>query len=157
MVDPDNRRPVDFAARIAALDCVLADLALDRGAALAGYARSWRDGRVKLAVTATLLGLRRDHPALFADGDYAALEPVGPGADAVCAFTRGHGEDAILVAVARFPGRREGKGFDAATGLDLPEGRWVDALTGRAFAGGAMARARDLFTAVPAAVLVRER
>ena len=156
MVDPDNRRPVDFEARSTALETVLADLALDPAGTFATYAESWRDGRVKLAATAVLLGLRRDHAALFADGSYEPLPGSGPEADSLCAFRRQAGEDAIVVAVARFPGRRDGRGFEAGTALALPEGRWVDALTGTRFDGGATP-ARALFAVLPAAVLVRER
>ena len=156
MVDPDNRRPVDFPARARALEAVQADLALDRADAIADYATSWRDGRLKLALTAMLLGLRRDHAAVFEDGSYESIAALGPGADAICAFRRQAGEDGVVVAVARFPGRREGGGFGADTRLALPDGRWVDALTGRRFEGGAAATASALFAAVPAAVLVRD-
>ncbi len=155
MVDPDNRRPVDFAARAAALDAVQADMALDRGTALATYAGTWRDGRLKLALTTALLALRRDHAALFADGSYEALAAEGPEADAVCAFRRQAGDDEAVVAVARFPGRREAAGFDAETALTLPPGRWTDALSGRSFEGGRV-RAGRLFESIPAVVLVRE-
>ena len=155
MVDPDNRRPVDFAERASALDAVRADLALGRAEAIASYAGSWRDGRLKLALTATLLALRRDHAALFADGSYEALAARGAEADAVCAFRRQAGSDEIVVAVARFPGRRETAGFDAATVLDLPEGRWTDVLTGRVFGGDGVGVA-EIFAAISAAVLVRQ-
>ena len=154
MVDPDNRRPVDFAGRAAALDAVKADMALDRADAIAAYAGSWRDGRLKLALTTALLALRGDHAALFADGSYEALAARGADADAVCAFRRQAGGDEVVVAVARFPGRRETAGFDGETALALPEGRWTDALTGRSF-GGDVTAAR-LFEAIPAVVLVRE-
>ena len=155
MVDPDNRRPVDFEARAAALDTVLADLEGDRAGTLATYAASWQDGRVKLATTAVLLDLRRDHAALFADGDYEPLPGSGPEADSLCAFRRRVDGDDIVVAVARFPGRREEAGFAADTALMLPEGRWREALTGARFDGGVVA-ARSLFAVLPAAVLVRE-
>jgi (1->4)-alpha-D-glucan 1-alpha-D-glucosylmutase len=157
MVDPDNRRPVDFAARGEALTQVLDALSGDRGAALASFGEAWRDGRLKLAVTATLLALRNDHAALFADGSYEALSASGPEADSICAFRRQAGQDEVVVAVARFPGRREDADFDGETALPLPEGRWTDALSGRRFDGGATALARDLFAVIPGAVLVRDR
>ena len=116
MVDPDNRRPVDFAARDAALTEVLGALAGDRGAALARFGETWPDGRLKLAVTVALLALRTDHAALFADGSYEALAASGPEADSICAFRRQAGEDEVVVAVARFPGRRE----DAASRTGHP-------------------------------------
>ncbi len=153
MVDPDNRRPVDFAGRSAALDAVRAELEGDRASAFARYREAWRDGRVKLAVTAALLGFRRDHAALFADGSYEAVTASGPDRDSVCAFRRQAGGDAILVAVARFPGRREGREFDPETTVALPAGRWTDVFTGRTFHGGGEVSAADLFGVLPAAVL----
>jgi (1->4)-alpha-D-glucan 1-alpha-D-glucosylmutase len=156
MVDPDNRRPVDFKGRAETLDAVLADLALDRAGALACYVESWRDGRVKLAVTATLLAVRRDHAALFDGGGYQPIAASGPGADAIAAFRRQHHDDEVAVAVARFPGRRDGSGFDPGTTVPLPAGRWIDALTARRFEGGS-AKAEALFAVLPAAVLLRDR
>lgn len=155
MVDPDNRRPVDFVERTAALDAVQADMALDRAEAVGTYVASWRDGRLKLALTCALLALRRDHSALFADGSYEAIAARGPGSDGVCAFRRQAGGDEIVVAVARFPGRRETAGFDAGTALDLPRGRWTDALTGRSFNEGGVGTGK-LFELIPAVVLVRQ-
>ena len=156
MVDPDNRRPVDFAARSAALEAVQADLEGDRAAALSTYRSTWQDGRLKLAVTAMLLSLRRDQEALFADGDYEALAAAGPDADTVCAFRRQEGSAEIVVAVARFPGRREDRGFDPATELALPVGRWTDVLSGRTVEGGRSVSASALFDLMPAAVLLRQ-
>lgn len=156
MVDPDNRRPVDFKGRAQTLDAVLADLALDPAEALAHYADSWRDGRVKLAVTATLLAVRRDHAALFDSGGYEPIAASGPDADAIGAFRRQHHDDEVAVAVARFPGRRDGSGFDPGTTVPLPPGRWIDALTARRFEGGS-AKADALFAVLPAAVLLRDR
>ncbi|MGI3903231.1 MAG: malto-oligosyltrehalose synthase [Janthinobacterium lividum] len=156
MVDPDNRRPVDFAARSAALETLQADLAGDQASALASCRSAWQDGRLKLAVTAQLLGLRREQAALFADGDYEPLSAEGPEADAVCAFRRQEGAAEIVVAAARFPGRREDRGFDVATVLALPVGQWTDVLSGRTFKGGTAVSASALFDLVPAAVLLRQ-
>ena len=153
MVDPDNRRPVDFAERAAALDEMLAALDRDRAETFERALRDWHGGRVKLALTAALLATRRDLPALFADGDYQPVAGIGSGADAICAFTRRHEKSAMLVAVARFPARREAQGFDTETTLPLPEGTWADALTGHRFEGGHVSAA-DLFSVLPAAVLL---
>jgi (1->4)-alpha-D-glucan 1-alpha-D-glucosylmutase len=95
LVDPDNRRPVDYAARIAALDAVAVDEALDAEALLA----AWRDGRIKQAVIATLLALRAKKPDLFARGDYQALAVEGPQVDHVLAFLRRNGPERVLVVV----------------------------------------------------------
>ena len=124
---------------------------------MASYAQAWPDGRVKLALTASLLGLRRDYAALFAGGDYEPLPAEGPGRDDVCAFTRHHDKDAILVAVARFPTRREKGGFDASTRVGLPEGIWRDILTDRTFRATDRQSTEALFSVLPAAVLLRQR
>ncbi len=91
LVDPDNRRPVDFAARKQAL------AATSLGTALA----SWRDGRIKQILVHRLLALRRARPDLFALGSY---EPID-GPDHVVAFRRRHGGDSVCVAVPRLAGR----------------------------------------------------
>jgi len=90
LVDPDNRRPVDFDARAASLRA---------GAALPELLRGWRDGRVKQRLVHAALGLRRQRPALFAVGDYQPLEVRGRHADRLLAFVRRFGEEAVLVAV----------------------------------------------------------
>ena len=90
LVDPDNRRPVDFAAREAAL------AAGEHPAELLAH---WRDGRVKQAVIARALALRARCPGLFTQGSYAALKVEGPAADHVFALMRVHeGRAAIAVA-----------------------------------------------------------
>ncbi|MFT8244369.1 malto-oligosyltrehalose synthase [Roseomonas sp. BN140053] len=92
LVDPDNRRPVDFAARQAAEKAALPP------AELVGH---WRDGRVKQAIIARALALRERRPDLFAEGEYLPLEVVGERASHVLAFLRRRGEEAVLVAVTR--------------------------------------------------------
>ena len=94
LVDPDNRRPVDFAARAASLD---ADG--DPASLLA----AWRDGTVKQAVIARTLALRARCPGLFTEGAYIPLRTEGPGADQVLAFARVHEGRAAVVAVTRLP------------------------------------------------------
>src|SRR5207245_3239975 len=70
LVDPDNRRPVDWDTPRA----ILTEIAGASPAALRG---SWQDGREKLFVTHRLLELRRSHPDLFAEGDYQPIEVEG--------------------------------------------------------------------------------
>jgi (1->4)-alpha-D-glucan 1-alpha-D-glucosylmutase len=95
LVDPDNRRPVDFARR----EELLAAVETPDWDALA---QSWQDGRLKLAWTRHLLRLRNEMPEIFAGGDYEPLEVSGPHRDHVIAFARRHGREAIIVAVARW-------------------------------------------------------
>src|SRR4029079_19477771 len=76
LVDPDNRRPVDFECRRRALDDVDALLALDaaaRARALGSWLDVWRAGKIKLRLTAAALRLRRAHPELFLGGQYLPL------------------------------------------------------------------------------------
>nr|WP_314877551.1 malto-oligosyltrehalose synthase [uncultured Pseudomonas sp.] len=90
LVDPDNRRPVDYALRRATLDA---------STPLAELLGQWRDGRIKQALIAEVLDLRMAHPQLFRRGDYVPLQVQGEHADKVLAFARvGEGERAIVVA-----------------------------------------------------------
>jgi len=95
-VDPDNRRPVDFAARASAL---AADPdGTDDERALAA---SWRDGRIKLALTRRLLAWRRSLADVFAHGDYRPLGVEGPHRDHVIAFARTWRNDAAILVAGR--------------------------------------------------------
>jgi (1->4)-alpha-D-glucan 1-alpha-D-glucosylmutase len=88
LVDPDNRRPVDYAARADAL------AAMEAGRAPAG----WRDGTVKLGWTAALLRLRRHRPALFRDGSWRPVACRGPLRDRVVCVARAEGDTVLLLA-----------------------------------------------------------
>jgi (1->4)-alpha-D-glucan 1-alpha-D-glucosylmutase len=94
LVDPDNRRPVDFKGRSATLA---------EGARPAERLDTWRDGRVKQALIATLLDLRGSMPALFAHGDHVPLEAVGTHRDRLIAFARvaPDGDEALVVVAPR--------------------------------------------------------
>ncbi len=76
LVDPDNRRPVDFAARRRLLAQLRAAFEQDTDR-LAAMLRDWQDGREKLFLLWRLLALRTDQPELFANGTYAPLSGVG--------------------------------------------------------------------------------
>jgi (1->4)-alpha-D-glucan 1-alpha-D-glucosylmutase len=94
LVDPDNRRPVDFAERAKAL----ARLGAPNWDALT---RDWANGHVKLAWTAHLLKMRAEHAEVFTDGDYQPLEVTGPHKDHVIAFSRRRGRDAVITVTTR--------------------------------------------------------
>ena len=87
---------------------------------------SWRDGRIKLALTAALLALRRENEELFENGDYQALSVTGAQADWVVAFSRTSGDSKVAVIVARFPAYREAAP-DWEAAVELPAGDWRDA------------------------------
>jgi (1->4)-alpha-D-glucan 1-alpha-D-glucosylmutase len=93
LVDPDNRRPVDFTRRQKRLPSPAVKDTLER----------WRDGAVKTAIVARVLALRRALPELFAAGSYEPVIAEGPMADHVVAFVRRHASDAVLTVVPRLP------------------------------------------------------
>jgi (1->4)-alpha-D-glucan 1-alpha-D-glucosylmutase len=107
LVDPDNRRPVDYDHRRALLAELEPALHGDRRAAMVDMLENWRDGRLKLALTSLLLEQRRARPALFAAGNYETLMATGSRAEHVCAFVRARGDEALLVVAARFPAKLE--------------------------------------------------
>ena len=90
LVDPDNRRPVDFTARETAM-----------GGDVASLVAGWRDGRVKQAIIHRTLEFRARAAGLFTGGAYVPLKTEGPAADHVLAFTRVHEGVTALVAVTR--------------------------------------------------------
>jgi (1->4)-alpha-D-glucan 1-alpha-D-glucosylmutase len=89
LVDPDNRRPVDFAAREAIFDAGPADMA--------ALTESWSDGRLKLAWTHRLLDMRARYAKVFTDGDYRPLTVEGADRRHVIAFARTHRGEAVVV------------------------------------------------------------
>lgn len=115
LTDPDNRRPVDFAARRAALSALR---------------------HPKMRIVHTALQLRWDRPKTFLRGDYRPVWAAGPAAEHVVAFRRG---DDVLVAVARWTVRLGQTGW-GTTELILPEGQWSDRLTGRSWSGAPLPR-----------------
>jgi (1->4)-alpha-D-glucan 1-alpha-D-glucosylmutase len=98
LVDPDNRRPVDYDRR-AALVQHLSDI--NDSAAVRDMVTHYADGRIKLLVTVRTLRLRRDHAALFADGSYTPLQLDGTLADRAVAFARRHQDAEMIVVVPR--------------------------------------------------------
>jgi (1->4)-alpha-D-glucan 1-alpha-D-glucosylmutase len=93
LVDPDNRRPVDYGARTA----LLAELSGDT----AGKNRDASDGAVKLAIVRTLLHLRRERAELFQTGDYHPLSAEGERAQHVVAFSRSRGGRSVITIAGR--------------------------------------------------------
>jgi (1->4)-alpha-D-glucan 1-alpha-D-glucosylmutase len=154
LVDPDNRRRVDFAHRAALLEAVNEALVRDRVRAFAQWLRQWHDGRVKLAVTRTLLQLRSREAELFSDGDYVACEVTGPRADEIVAFTRRREGRFAVTAVRRFPVRAQRNDDWRGTVVRLPTGAGgaVDVFTHRAARDAAL-DAEWLFATLPIAVL----
>jgi (1->4)-alpha-D-glucan 1-alpha-D-glucosylmutase len=148
LVDPDNRRPVDYAARRALLDKV-------RGASAAEVLALDDEGGPKLWLTMRTLGLRRRCPDAFRPGAaYRPLEATGERAASVVAYLRGADDANLSVAVIAprlVLGLGDGWGD---TAVELPPGRWTDELTGAAVDGGTVGLAGAL-AGFPVALLVR--
>ncbi len=128
LVDPDNRRPVDYEAR--------------RKALAAGE-------HAKLRVVREALTVRRERPASFLAGGYRALLADGQAAEHMVSFVRA---DDVLVAASRWTVRLADKGW-GDTSLSLPEGSWTDRLTGSVHTG--VVAAADLFAELPVVLMVR--
>jgi (1->4)-alpha-D-glucan 1-alpha-D-glucosylmutase len=98
LVDPDNRRPVDYEQRGKDLEEVQKGIATD-------FFPKWKDGKIKMYVLTRLLNLRRSSPHLFQQGTYSSLYATGPNADSCVAFTRVHDAQKMLVIVPRLTTR----------------------------------------------------
>lgn len=154
LVDPDNRRPVDFAVRSASLE---------RDPAPRETLVDWQDGTIKQSVIRRLLCLRKAHPALFAQGSYRPIEARGPAAGHVLAFAREHRGRVLVVAVARhlagwLAGTDRPEVPQACwngTTFDLPGRRWAGVLAEGTFEGGSVPAA-DLFAGLPVAAWLGE-
>jgi (1->4)-alpha-D-glucan 1-alpha-D-glucosylmutase len=164
LVDPDNRRPVDFELRARLLDELQAS-ALPRAELARELYASWEDGRIKLFLTQAGLSARREHPELFAGGAYTPLQPEGSRAAHLVAFARqAGGKLAVAVAPrlvagfldgARLPPEKFGGTTIAVAGL-APGEKLRDALTGeeREVREKGLA-VEELFSTLPVALLVR--
>jgi (1->4)-alpha-D-glucan 1-alpha-D-glucosylmutase len=130
LVDPDNRRPVDYEQRRQ----MLAGLTnAEPGDLLA----SWPDGRIKMFLTQRLLRFRRDNPQLFLQGSYVPLRTIGAHAESCVAFARERENRWIVVLAPRLTARVGFPPIGEAwqdTAVELPQ----NATSG--------AGARDLFT-----------
>ena len=128
LVDPDNRRPVDFAARREALSA---------------------SSDTKINVVAAALRLRREKPEAFLHGRYRPLLAEGPAAEHLVAFVRG---DDVVTAAIRQSVRLAETGW-GETRLALPDGTWQDRISGGRFSGNVSPA--DLLANQPVALLER--
>lgn len=151
LVDPDNRRPVDFALRRQWLDDPSPWPAL---------LQQWRSGQCKARLVAQLLQLRASLPELFARGDYKPLRAEGHASAHVLAFRRQHADATLVVAVPRLlcaaeivtPLLPAAQWRDDA--LVLPDGRYQHVPDGRVLeVHGARVALAELFLHSPVAVL----
>lgn len=138
MVDPDNRRPVDFTQRLEMLGVIPDDL----GTAL----DEWSTGAAKLGVISRVLDLRRECPALFTEGRY---EPVTFEHNRAIGFLRRHGNVAVLV-LAWLGGAEDAPEASVVLPNNLSAERWTNVFTGKE---GQLGSLRQILGKMPAAVL----
>jgi (1->4)-alpha-D-glucan 1-alpha-D-glucosylmutase len=173
LVDPDNRRPVDYEHLQKLLASIREESASDLPGLVDGLMHSAEDGRIKLYVTQRALSFRRAAQELFSRGEYIALRAAGARSGCVVAFARKSGEQEAVVITARFFTRLGVKGSQpfppdpsvwAETSVTLEEplrpGRYRDVFTGREFntpdneGRNALALA-DVLAQLPVALLER--
>ena len=160
LVDPDNRRPVDYAARermLSVLD--------NKSATIREMIDAKEDGRIKLLIVSRALRLRRDWPEVFS-GAYEPLETVGLQADHIFSYARTAGDRVVLIAVPRLVvGLLKGQNGVPTwptewgdTAIRLPDqwrGReWENVFTGEKLTAGTALAAGDVFASFPVALLV---
>ena len=151
LVDPDNRRPVDFSRR--------QELLKARERDWMDLASAWPNGQIKFELTHRLLTLRREWPDLFQAGNYQPLEAAGPHGGHVIAFSREWKSQQAVVAVGRHfgpitnGGRDWPKAWDAR--LDLPTGSYEQALNPLGGLCTGVVAASHLFARLPVNVLLR--
>ncbi len=154
LVDPDNRRPVDYEIR----EKYLLQETDDPGSLL----RNISDGRAKLHIIRRGLAVRRAHPMLFHGGSYGALYADAGREENVCAFILRHGRYAIVAVAPRLfahliepDGAPIGERVWGVSKVMVPTGRYRNVLTGDELEGGDVPLARMLH-AFPVALLVGE-
>jgi (1->4)-alpha-D-glucan 1-alpha-D-glucosylmutase len=148
LVDPDNRRPVDFAGRARLLDG-LEEPDWDR------LTQDWPSGHLKLAWTRQLLKLRTELADVFAGGEYEPLEVGGPHRDHFVAFARRRGREAAITVVPRWfaPLTDGGRHWPGPENFDATLDVGGYAVEGFADADATQLRLSDLLTHLPVAVL----
>ncbi len=169
LVDPDNRRPVDFAKRMALLTGLQQQAAAGLLPLVQRLLTQWGDGRIKLHVTYQALQCRKTHLALFQDGDYLPLACVGPRRDHVVAFARRWEDTWALVVVPRLLHSLSARGTPplgqrmwGTTTLLLPPAAppcWYNVLTGEALSASGAPQTQglslaQLFQHLPVALLM---
>jgi (1->4)-alpha-D-glucan 1-alpha-D-glucosylmutase len=168
LVDPDNRRPVDYGLREQHLTWLEANASPPTPAVLSELLERLDDGRLKLCLVWRLLALRREHPDVFSRGDYLPLTAEGALEEHVVAYARAAGTTSVIVVVGRWFARLgERRGSRCVTGNAWDDTRvravdgvelaadWRDWLSGREVPpeeGGW--RLERLFADLPIAVLV---
>lgn len=162
MVDPDNRRPVDFALRQKTLAQLVRADAANRPALLAELVEQAEDGRIKLFLIWKALAARREQAELYRKGEFHPLEFAGGRQGMAYGFARALGETTAVTVIPRFFAKAAGEEarfplgpFWEDTGVLLAGAHpFVDVFTGRVFAPEGQAALQDVFGDLPFALLI---
>ncbi len=165
LVDPDNRRPVDYAPRQQALNR-FRETKEGKGALLEDLLKNKTDGRIKMHLTAAALAARKEFSDLFEAGDILPLEITGQYAENLLAFARIRPPAWSVTVVPRFltgviePGQDPiGEGVWKETAVVLPGGaptHWENRLTGERLVSDRNLEAAAVMGRFPAALLIGE-
>ncbi len=175
LVDPDNRRAVDYDTRVRLLESLPArDAAAAGGPAALPAAEDaswkprledWQDGRMKLFITQKILAFRRENPLLFQAGAYTPVKVEGAQSECCLAFHRQHEGTSLLVIVPRFTSRvgtpPVGDCWGDTTLVDLPstcgENEYNDLFTGRNLPSAASLPLAQALAEFPVAMYISRR
>ncbi|MGH7508134.1 MAG: malto-oligosyltrehalose synthase [Gemmatimonadales bacterium] len=172
LVDPDNRRPVDFELRSRLLDEIEERWAAggdSRRELLCDLLSHVEDGRLKLHLVRAVLHARREHPQLFLSGGSQPLLLEGPASDHVIGFARRHCAKHAIVLAPRMLARQvlanprlpTAAEIWEGTGVTVPEGwpvEWRCALSGETLrSANRMVRMDEAFRRLPVALLLGQR
>lgn len=164
MVDPDNRRPVDYDQRISCLQEIKQKLTIDSLKLIDELLSSQEDGRIKLFLTYRVLQARKEHLTVFQKGDYRPLEVRGKYKDHIVAFARQDGETTAITIAPRFftslvqPGKYPlGEQVWVDTQLQLPQGSgssWRNAITEQTISESGEVAIAQILQHFPVALLI---
>ena len=168
LVDPDNRRPVDYDRLARQLQGLDERAGVDPRGLVRDLLADKADGRVKLYVASRALRFRRENPALFARGEYEPLEATGAKAEHAFAFARRDGDATAVAVVPRLvvgltagrPGDPVGGDVWEDTAIPAPAGcagrAWRHVLTGQRVPPGETLALADVLADAPVALLAAE-
>ncbi|MGV0026830.1 malto-oligosyltrehalose synthase [Phormidesmis priestleyi] len=162
LVDPDNRRPVDFEQRRSLLKDLKLRAKTDLQALISELLDTRHDGRIKLFLTFQALQARKAHFEIFQQGDYLPLEITGKFKDYIIAFSRRYEERIAVTIVPRFltditkPGKPPIDSVWRDTYIQLPatSTSWKDAISGKTLESSERVAIAQILQQFPVALLV---
>jgi (1->4)-alpha-D-glucan 1-alpha-D-glucosylmutase len=166
LVDPDNRRPVDYLARIEALKAIQIGIQSNILGLCESLLENRKNGHIKQFLILRALATRQHYRAVFEQGSYLPVQVIGPYEKHVIAFARQSDRHTILTVVPRFlteliqPGTYPlGESVWADTVIEVPQGlevTWKDGITGQTLPSGKVVSVGQIFNYFPVALLVGE-